>query len=207
MTMRSSRSLLVSIVLVTLVCLWSNNKQDPFGSSLRSVGTAEKSRALSGGAGTDDHSGLVNEHAAGHPALFLALSAIHIEIGTYAVFIIIGFILVLKHIIEGLASFTEDTPFSGMVSQIEEELMIVGTSSFLFKVILNTTNFGTNEWAYPLEFAEILVPLIAFSYCGLGILVIFISLKQCYSWSRAHNLKALEILDDYFEATRTFYFR
>lgn len=200
--MRSSKSLLMATLLVGFVCvqLWD------YKHKISGAGQPNETRVLSETT-TDDAHGTVNEHASGHPALFLALSAIHIEMGTYAVFIIIGFILVLKNVIEGLASFTEDTPFAGMVSQIEEELMIVGTSSFLFKVVLNTTDFGSNEWAYPLEFAEILVPLIAFSYCGAGILLIIISLKQCYTWSRAHNLKSMEVLDDYFEATKTWYFR
>ena len=149
----------------------------------------------------------VDEHAAEHPKLFMAISSIHIEKGTFSVFIIIAFIIVLKQIIEALYTLTNETPFYVMVTKIEEELMIVGTSSFLFKVILNTTSFENNEWAYPLEFGEILVPLIAFSYCGLGILLIIISLRQCYVWSRAHNLKVLEILDDYYQSTKSIWFR
>jgi hypothetical protein len=135
------------------------------------------------------------------------MSAIHVEIGTYAVFVIIGIIILLKQLIQLLMALTEDTPFAGMIGKIEEELMIVGSSSFMFKVVLNTTTFSTNKWAYPLEFAEILVPLIAFSYCGLGIILILISLEQCYAWSRAHNLKTLEILDDYLNSTKSIFFR
>lgn len=163
-------------------------------------------RHLSGGAGTNDAA--VDDHAAGgHPSLFEALSAIHVKIGTYSVLIIIGFIIILKQMIEGLYTFTHETPFHGMVKMIEEELMIVGTSSFIFKVVINTTTFGENVWAYPLEFGEVLVPLIAFSYCGIGVLLIMISLKQCYTWSRAHNLKGMEILDEYFEASKTWIFK
>lgn len=154
----------------------------------------------------DDHA--ADDHAAGgHPSLFEALSAIHIEIGTYAVFIIIGFIIIMKQMLEVLLKLTEDTPFAGMIGKIEEELMIVGTSSFIFKVVLNTTNFAENEWAYPLEFAEILVPLISFAYCGLGLILVLISLEQCFAWSRAHNLKTLELLDDYLNSTKSIFFR
>ena len=154
---------------------------------------------------TDDHA--TDDHGSGHPSLFKALSVIHVERGTASIFIIIAFIVFLKQLITALYAITMDTPFYEMIGKIEEELMIVGTSSFLFKVILNTTNFDTNEWAYPLEFAETLVPILAFSYCGLGVIVVLISLKQCYSWNRAHNLKTLEILDDYFEATQSLYFK
>lgn len=121
-------------------------------------------------------------------------------------FIIIVFIILLKQLLETLHAITEDTPFYEMIGKIEEELMIVGTSSFLFKVLLNTTDFGDNDWAYPLEFAETLVPILAFSYCGVGIYVVLISLKQCYTWSRAHNLKAMELLDDYLEASKSLFF-
>jgi len=155
--------------------------------------------------GTDDHPS--TGHSAGHPSLFEALSAIHIEIGTYSVLVIIGFIILLKQIIETLYAFTHESPFHGMVKKIEEELMIVGSSSFIFKVVLNTTTFGRNEWAYPLEFGEVLIPLVAFSYCGIGIFMIMCSFKQCYTWSRAHNLAVMEILDDYFTASKTWFFR
>ena len=155
--------------------------------------------------GTDDHPS--TGHSAGHPSLFEALSAIHIEIGTYSVLVIIGFIIILKQIIETLYAFTHESPFHGMVKKIEEELMIVGSSSFIFKVVLNTTTFGKNDWAYPLEFGEVLIPLVAFSYCGIGIFMIMCSFKQCYTWSRAHNLAVMEILDDYYTASKTWFFR
>jgi large-conductance mechanosensitive channel len=158
-------------------------------------------RQLSGGGGDDDGSHVV------HPSLFQALKVVHVDMGTYSVIIIIGFIIFLKLSIETLSSFTEETAFHGMVKKIEEELMIVGCSSFIFKIILNTSDFGSNEWVYPLEFGEVLVPLIAFSYCAIGIFLIVVSLNQCYTWSRAHNLKTMEILDDYFEASKTLFFR
>lgn len=153
----------------------------------------------------DDHPS--TGHEAGHPSLFEATSAIHVETGTYAVLVIIGFIILLKQIIEALYAFTHESPFHGMVKKIEEELMIVGSSSFIFKVVLNTTTFGSNAWAYPLEFGEVLIPLVAFSYCGIGIFLIMCSFKQCYTWSKAHNLKLMEILDDYYTASKTWYFR
>ena len=153
----------------------------------------------------DDHG--ADDHGAGHPSLFQALPAIHVEIGTYSVLIIIGFIIILKQLIEAMYAFTHESAFHGMVKKIEEELMIVGSSSFIFKVVLNTTRFGENMWAYPLEFGEVLVPLIAFSYCGIGIFLVVVSLQQCYTWSRANNLKAMEILDEYFTESKTWRFR
>lgn len=147
-------------------------------------------------------------HSGGeHPSLFEALSAIHIDIGTYSVLVIIGFIILIKQFLEALYAFTHESAFHGMIKKIEEELMIVGCSSFAFKVVMNTTSFSTNKWAYPLEFGEVLVPLIAFSYCFVGIFVVVVGLKQCFTWSRAHNLNVVELLDDYFAETKTWWFR
>jgi hypothetical protein len=98
---------------------------------------------------------------------------------------------------------THDTAFAGMLSKIEEELMVVGTSSFIFKVLLNTTTFEDNKWAYPLEFGEVLVPMIAFSYCGLGVVLILVSLNQCNFWTKAQNLRVEEIMGEYVEAAKT----
>jgi hypothetical protein len=172
---------------------------------LLSIGTQSEEVVHHGNStGTEDHT---TGHIGGHPSLFQALSAIHVESGTYSIFIIVAFIMILKQLIHAVHALTHDTPFYEMISKIEEELMLVGASAFIFKVILNTTDFGSVEWAYPLEFAETLVPILAFSYCGLGIYVVLISLKQCYTWSRAHNLKVPEILDQYFEATKQPYFK
>ena len=55
---------------------------------------------------TGGHDEAVTEHSSGHPTLFKALSAIHIEMGTYAMFIIIGFIIILKQMTEALYTFT-----------------------------------------------------------------------------------------------------
>ena len=172
--------------------------------SLSSVFYPEASDPIDDHHNDDGHG--ADDHSSGHPSLFEALSAIHIEIGTYSVLIIIGFIIILKQLIEGMYAFTHDGAFHGMVKKIEEELMIVGSSSFIFKVVLNTTSFGSNKWAYPLEFGEVLVPLIAFSYCFIGIFLVIVSLKQCFTWSRAHNLNVVEILDDYFTASKTWLF-
>lgn len=162
-------------------------------------------------AGTDDHAATddhaTDDHAIGHPSLFEAISFLKPVRGTAAIIFVILFILVLKYMFEFLHHITHDTSFSGMVTKIEEELMIVGTSAFLFKIVLNTTDFSSNEWAFPLEFGELLVPMLAFTYCGIGILMVFYSLQQCQLWSKAHHLKLVEILDDYFNDAQSWTFR
>jgi len=95
-----------------------------------------------------------------------------------------------------------------MLTLIEEELMIVGVSSFTFKILSNTyIDFSNNTWYYPLEFGELLIPILAFSYCMMGIILIITSLSQVYRWNRAHHMRVVEILDDYFQLSGTIMFR
>lgn len=49
-----------------------------------------------------------------------------------------------------------------------------------------------------MEYADLLVPIFSFTYCGIGLLLIIMSMWQSKVWSNAHNLHVLEILDNYY---------
>ena len=143
-----------------------------------------------------------------HPSLFQAVSHLNQEIGSFSIIIIVGFVFILKKIFDALHHYTYDTSFRPMLTLIEEELMIVGVSSFTFKILSNTyIDFSNNTWYYPLEFGELLIPILAFSYCMMGIILIITSLSQVYRWNRAHHMRVVEILDDYFQLSGTIMFR
>lgn len=99
---------------------------------------------------TDDHSSSSGGHAI---SLFGSISSITPTIGTISIIIIIVAILCIQSVFHTLHAFTHETSFRHMVTQIENELMIVGCSAFIFKVILNTTSFLDPHWAHALEFA------------------------------------------------------
>lgn len=143
----------------------------------------------------------------GPSSLFLATSYLNPIQGSCAILIIICFVSIIKKFFDILHYITFDTSFNAMLTLIEEELMIVGVSSFIFKIITNTTHLSTSTWYIPLEFSEILIPLLAFSYCMMGVLLIISSLNQVYWWTRAHHMQVMEILDDYFRISTTLLFR
>lgn len=136
-------------------------------------------------------------------------SVSHIEpiIGTVSLIIIIVAVHVLQTIFEALHIFTADTSFTTMVVKIENELMIVGCSAFIFKIIVNTTDFLDEDWLVALEYAELLIPILSFCYCGIGILLIIMALRQCDLWSKAYNLKLIELIDDYLIKVNSVCFR
>ena len=154
---------------------------------------------------TDDHT---DDHAgSSHVSIFGSVSHIEPIIGTISMIIIIFAVLFLQSLFQGLHSFTADTSFNTMVVRIENELMIVGCSAFIFKIILNTTSFLNEEWTLALEFAELLIPLLSFCYCGIGILLIVMALRQCDLWSKAYNLKLIELVDVYLIRVKSIWFR
>eukprot|EP01034_Spumella_vulgaris_P035430 gene35430-43685_t len=127
--------------------------------------------------------------------------------GTISIIIIIVAILCIQSVFHALHAFTHETSFRHMVTQIENELMIVGCSAFIFKVIVNTTSFLDSHWAHALEFAELLIPVMSFCYCLTGVLLIVMALNVCDLWSKAYHLKLIELIDDYLNKSKSLLFR
>lgn len=46
--------------------------------------------------------------------------------------------------------------------------------------------------------ADVLIPLFSFAYCGLGIMLILVSIRISSSWSQAHHHKLVELLDSFY---------
>eukprot|EP01036_Dinobryon_divergens_P022205 gene22205-30445_t len=110
-------------------------------------------------------------------------------------------VIVLVNIVENwfllLMKMTDDTPYSEMIVLIERELMTVGFTALLFKVVFTNTNFLEYEWFFALELSDVLVPFYVFCNCSVGILLVITAMKQCFIWSRAFHLQLDEILDEY----------
>ncbi len=63
------------------------------------------------------------------------------------------------------------------------------------------------HYLFPSPPPDLLVPIFSFSYCGIGLILIIMSIRQCDSWSKAYHLKLLDVLDVYFDHTETRTFR
>ena len=109
---------------------------------------------------TDDHTSSNytshgSSHAAGHEVLFGKVFQENIHIGTYTsmLAVIIASVIAVDILFHGLFILTDDTPFAKMIHAIEKELMIVGFTAFIFKIIINASNILTGDYLYALEFA------------------------------------------------------
>jgi hypothetical protein len=186
-------SVLLSIVFITIICFQYNyiNNNNYYINSDNNI----------------NHNRLLKNDN-DHPSLFQAVSHLNQQIGSVSIIIIVGFVFILRKTFDTLHYHTYDTSFRPMLTLIEEELMIVGVSSFTLKILSNTyIDFTDSTWYYPLEFGELLIPILAFSYCMMGIILIITSLSQVYRWNRAHHMRVVEILDDYFQLSGTIMFR
>lgn len=97
--------------------------------------------------------------------------------GTVSILIVIVSVIATEAAFESMNHMTAETPFAELVVAIENELMIVGSMAFLFKIIINLTSFINSEWLLALEYADLLVPVITFSRCFIGIGLIYMSIK------------------------------
>lgn len=130
--------------------------------------------------------------------------------------VIIASVIAVDLLFHGLTHLTDDTPFAKMIHAIEKELMIVGFTAFIFKILINSSEVITGDYLYALEFAgklapreilcfidscvsDTLVPVYSFCNCFLGLFLVFLSMKQSDVWSKAFHMKLDELLDEYFE--------
>lgn len=159
-------------------------------------------------------------------SLFGGISGLNIYMGTVSVIIIVFAVQLVEYSFHLLQTITHDTPFHRMVQSIEKELMVVGFTAFMFKILVNTTSFLSLGWFQALDyagallyklhnlriisfavsfnvcfticFADMVVNLFSFSYCGLGVMLILNSVQISNMWSQAYHLTMIEMLSDYY---------
>jgi hypothetical protein len=88
-----------------------------------------------------------------HFELFGGISSLKLMVASVSVIIIVCAVQLVEYLFHHLHLLTHDTPFNQMVQSIEKELMVVGFTAFIFKIIVNTTSFLALEWFHSLEYA------------------------------------------------------
>eukprot|EP01039_Chlorochromonas_danica_P002448 gene2448-2683_t len=141
------------------------------------------------------------------PALFGIVSHLDVTKGTIGVIAVVAAVLCVEYLFHVLHELTYDTPFEHLVPSLEKELMIVGFTAFLFKIVVTIEQDIDPDWYHALEYADILIPLFSFSYCVMGVALIFKTVRQCDAWSKGYHVTLLELLDDYFDATESWFGR
>mmetsp|Transcript_12320 Transcript_12320/g.16923 ORF Transcript_12320/g.16923 Transcript_12320/m.16923 type:complete len:799 (+) Transcript_12320:68-2464(+) len=175
------------------------------GADLFLMGNQESStsRILSSGGSSSDTTATTTDCTSKNTsetgeALFANLLRVH-NPGFLIVAVIITVVIVT--IVENtfllLLKLTDDTPYSEMIIVIERELMNVGFSALLFKVVCNNTHFLDHDWFFALELSDVLVPFYVFCSCTVGIAMVLTAMRQCFIWSKAYHLQLNEILDEY----------
>lgn len=91
-------------------------------------------------------------------SLFNTLGLIDPEVTMLAIIIIVAAVLALETIFHMLNEVTRDTTFHRMVGAIEKELMLVGCTAFIFKIIVNAEIHVEEEWLIALEYSGGLLP-------------------------------------------------
>lgn len=130
----------------------------------------------------DDHGGDDDPCATTHSSetsqsLFGILTHLDGAIFVQCVLIIVGAVIFIEHTFELLQKVTYETPFNNIVRQIQKELMIVGTTAFLFKVVINIMDPMRTDWFHAIEYSDLIVPMFSFSNCFVGIVLLFQTVK------------------------------
>ena len=86
-------------------------------------------------------------------SLFNTLGLIDPKITMVAIIIIVAAVLTLEGLFHMLNEVTRDTTFHKMVSAVEKELMLVGCTAFIFKIIVNSEIHLSEEYFIALEYA------------------------------------------------------
>ena len=70
-----------------------------------------------------------------------------------AMTVIIIAVQIVERVFDFLLDLAMETPFEKVIFVIQQELMIVGFTALLFKVIFNTTHFLNHNWFFALEYS------------------------------------------------------
>eukprot|EP01038_Epipyxis_sp_PR26KG_P004478 gene4478-6329_t len=163
-------------------------------------------RFLSGG---DDHSTSVTDDHSSSSSTSIFGSLLHLDTKWVTVFIIIIVVSVLlfEKAFELLHEFTADTEFDKMISVLEKELMNVGVTAFIIKIIIFAEHNISHNILIALEYADVLVPIFSFCNCAIGLLLIYSASKQCEIWGKAYYLELSEMLDGFYSVHETISYR
>ena len=132
-------------------------------------------------------------------------STLNTSIMSISIVIVITAVVLLEKLFHLLHFLTKDTAFSTMILRIENELMIVGSTAFIFRLIV--TPYSNSDWVDSLTYADLIVPIFSFCYCGIGIMLIISSLQQCNLWRKSYYLQLIELLDEFLEKSNSLIFR
>ena len=113
-----------------------------------------------------------SEHAAHEQTLFGATAVYSASKQEFFVMvvIVIGFVLVIDFFFHVLHFLTHESPFNKMINAVEKELMTVGFTAFVFKIIINSTgtaDFLSEAWLHAFELAGKIICvglILSFSY-------------------------------------------
>ena len=86
-------------------------------------------------------------------SIFGSLVMIDTKLYTVMIIIIVGMVLFIEQLFMGFHELSMDTPFHKMINAIEQELMNVGCTAFIFKVFLNINTVVDHDTYFALEFA------------------------------------------------------
>ena len=117
-----------------------------------------------------------------------------------SILIIIASVIFLNLCLHYIFNLTQDTPFEPLLWNLEHELMIVGFTALIFKIFSNLYLTMPHEWHAALEYADLLVPIVAIVFCIEGLLLILMTLKVTNIWGRGYHLLLEELLDKFYVA-------
>lgn len=107
---------------------------------------------LTDGSSTHSSSGHGSSHSGGHQ-LFGSLELLEVDKWSVSLVIVVCSVLLIEGIFHLVHILTEDTPFHKVIVALEKELMIVGVTAFMFKIILNSIANLDVMWKFALEIA------------------------------------------------------
>lgn len=120
-------------------------------------GSSHAGSSHSSGHGTDNSSSHSSSHGSSHAEgshqLFGSLESLDSGKWTLSLIIVVCSVLFIEAIFHVVHVFTEDSPFHKVILALEKELMIVGVTAFMFKIILSSIADIDEMWKFSLEIA------------------------------------------------------
>lgn len=116
-------------------------------------GSSGSHHSSTGGSHSSSSHGSSSHASSEHHALFGSFTYLKADKWSYSLLIVVGSILLIEAFFHIVHISTRDSPFHKVISAIEKELMIVGITAFMFKIVLNSIENLDSNWFFALEIA------------------------------------------------------
>lgn len=90
----------------------------------------------------------------------------------------------------------KDSSYKIMIQRLYRTLMDLVLTSFILEIFKIVGLNPSEDWVFAYDFADLCVFTMAIFFSIQGVIVIIFSIRDCYAWARAENIRSYDLIID-----------